>query len=284
MSQTLPRIGLTAGVAGLRPLTPVVAPVGPAEEAAVDRPFTIGSSASSEHPPVVEVAIPVYNEELMLEASTRRLRAYLDESFPFETAIRIVDNASTDATWEIATRLASALPGVSALHLDQKGKGRAVRAAWSSSSAQIVCYMDVDLSTDLGGLLPLVAPLLSGHSDVSIGSRFASGAHVLPASAVKPCPTSTGSCSGAPSATSSPMRPVGSRRPGRDSGTPASLSARRTLVLRHGVPRVGGTKWVSHPRGSGGLGGRCRLPSEHLRRGQGGPARRGPSHPKSSHW
>ena len=109
------------------------------EAAADDRPLTIRSTAPQERPPVVEVAIPVFNEELMLEASTCRLRAYLDESFPFETTIRIVDNASTDATWEIATRLASTLPGVSALRLDQKGKGRAVRAAWSSSSAQIVC-------------------------------------------------------------------------------------------------------------------------------------------------
>lgn len=130
-------------------------------------------------PPVVEVAIPVFNEEDVLERSTRRLRSYLDESFPFETTIRIVDNASTDGTWDIAVRLADTVPGVTALHLDEKGKGRAVRAAWSSSSAQIVCYMDVDLSTDLDGLLPLVAPLLSGHSDVSIGSRFAVGAHVL---------------------------------------------------------------------------------------------------------
>jgi len=179
MSQTLPRVDVSAGTAGLSPMTEATASVDPDGGAADDRPLTIRSTAPHERPPVVEVAIPVFNEELMLEASTRRLRAYLDESFPFETTIRIVDNASTDATWEIATRLASTLPGVSALRLDQKGKGRAVRAAWSSSSAQIVAYMDVDLSTDLGALLPLVAPLLSGHSDVSIGSRFAPGAHVL---------------------------------------------------------------------------------------------------------
>jgi glycosyltransferase involved in cell wall biosynthesis len=179
MSQTLPRIDPSAGTAELCPISEAAAAVDLAEGTAVDRSFTIRPNANPERPTVVEVAIPVYNEELTLEASTRRLRAYLDESFPFETTIRIVDNASTDGTWEIATRLATMLPGVTALHLDEKGKGRAVRAAWSSSSAQIVCYMDVDLSTDLGGLLPLVAPLLSGHSDVSIGSRFARGAHVV---------------------------------------------------------------------------------------------------------
>jgi putative flippase GtrA len=129
--------------------------------------------------PVVELVIPVYNEARTLEASIHRLRRYLDEEFPFRTTVRIVDNASTDGTWEIATRLAVTWSGVSALHLDRKGRGRALRAAWSTSDADVVAYMDVDLSTDLGGLLPLVAPLISGHSDVAIGSRLARGARVV---------------------------------------------------------------------------------------------------------
>src|SRR5580693_3107446 len=179
MSQTLPGVDASLGEARLSLMTEAQASVNSVTGAEANRPFTIRSTTPEERPPVVEIAIPVFNEEDTLDANIRRLREYLDESFPFETTIRIVDNASTDATWEIASRLASTLPGVTALRLDQKGKGRAVRAAWSSSSAQIVAYMDVDLSTDLGGLLPLVAPLLSGHSDVSIGSRFAPGAHVL---------------------------------------------------------------------------------------------------------
>jgi putative flippase GtrA len=65
------------------------------------------------------------------------------------------------------------------LRLERKGRGRALRAAWSASTARVVCYMDVDLSTDLRGLLPLVAPLLSGHSDVAIGTRLANGARVV---------------------------------------------------------------------------------------------------------
>jgi putative flippase GtrA len=178
MSQTLRRIEVSAGTAGGSPTTETAASVDLTVGAAVARPLTI-PARPPERPPIVEVAIPVFNEEDMLEVSARRLRSYLDESFPFESTIRIVDNASTDGTWDVAVRLANTLPRVSALRLEEKGKGRAVRAAWSSSSAQIVCYMDVDLSTDLDGLLPLVAPLLSGHSDVSIGSRFAPGAHVL---------------------------------------------------------------------------------------------------------
>lgn len=179
MSQTLPRIEVEPGTEYVHPNlsgAPTLEEVDSATEA-LGPEHT--SPLSLHHPPVVEVAIPVHNEEAVLETSARRLRTYLDESFPFETTIRIVDNASTDGTWDVATRLASSLPGVRALHLGEKGKGRAIRAAWSTSTAEIVCYMDVDLSTDLGGLLPLVAPLLSGHSDVSIGSRFARGAHVL---------------------------------------------------------------------------------------------------------
>jgi len=129
--------------------------------------------------PLVEIAIPVYNEEVALEPSIRRLRSYLDDSFPFTAGIVIVDNASTDGTWDIATRLCTELAGVNAMHLDQKGRGRAIRTAWTASTSEIVAYMDVDLSTDLDGLLPLVGSLLSGHSQVAIGSRIAPGARVL---------------------------------------------------------------------------------------------------------
>jgi putative flippase GtrA len=127
----------------------------------------------------VEIVVPVYNEEADLEPSIRRLHAYLRERFPLAAIVTIVDNASTDGTWAIAQRLAAELPGVQAKHLDRKGRGRALRAAWSASEADVVAYMDVDLSTDLDALLPLVAPLLSGHSDVAIGSRLAKGARVV---------------------------------------------------------------------------------------------------------
>jgi glycosyltransferase involved in cell wall biosynthesis len=128
--------------------------------------------------PVVDVTIPVYNEERALGASIRRLHAYLTEHFPFSWRITIVDNASTDATWWEAAHVAKELPRVRAIHLDRKGRGFALRCAWSVSDAEVVAYMDVDLSTDLNALLPLVAPLVSGHSDVAIGSRLAPGSHV----------------------------------------------------------------------------------------------------------
>jgi glycosyltransferase involved in cell wall biosynthesis len=131
-----------------------------------------------EPPLQVDIVVPVYNEEAALRRSIQRLHRYLTNDFPFRWRILIADNASTDATPRIAGALALELPGVETIRLDRKGRGRALRAAWSASAAPVVCYMDVDLSTDLRALLPLVAPLLSGHSDLAIGSRLARGARV----------------------------------------------------------------------------------------------------------
>ncbi len=127
----------------------------------------------------VEIVVPVYNEAPQLAERIMALRSFLDESFPFQALVTIVDNASTDDTMQVASALAEKTPGVTAIHLPRKGRGYALRSAWSTSSAPVVAYMDVDLSTALPALLPLVAPLLSGHRDVAIGSRLARGAHVV---------------------------------------------------------------------------------------------------------
>ncbi len=126
----------------------------------------------------VEIVIPVYNEERALAASIHRLHRFLESRLPFSWQITIADNASTDITPEIARALAAELDRVRVLRLDEKGRGRALRAAWSASRARVVAYMDVDLSTDLHALLPLLAPLVSGHSEVAIGSRLAPGSRV----------------------------------------------------------------------------------------------------------
>lgn len=127
----------------------------------------------------IEIVVPVYNEAAQLAQRIRALRAFLDQSFPFRAVVTIVDNASTDDTMQVAQSLAANLSGVAAMHLARKGRGFALRSAWSTSIAPVVAYMDVDLSTSLPALLPLVAPLLSGHRDVAIGSRLARGAHVV---------------------------------------------------------------------------------------------------------
>src|ERR1700677_4012406 len=129
--------------------------------------------------PQVDVVVPVRNEERDLVPSIRRLVTYLRESFPFTARVTIADNGSTDTTWAIATGLGRALAAVRAVHLELPGRGRALRAIWSESDADVLAYMDVDLSTDLTALLPLVAPLLSGHSALAIGTRLARTARVV---------------------------------------------------------------------------------------------------------
>jgi putative flippase GtrA len=134
---------------------------------------------AGDHAPQVEIVIPVRNEERDLDRSVRRLLGYLNASFPFASRIIIADNGSTDRTWAVASALEQEFTAVHAVRLEEPGRGRVLRTLWSASDAAVLAYMDVDLSTDLNALLPLVAPLLSGHSDVAIGTRLARGARVI---------------------------------------------------------------------------------------------------------
>jgi putative flippase GtrA len=129
--------------------------------------------------PVLDVVVPVYNEERDLGPCVHRLHAHLTEHVPFSFRITIADNASTDRTFACAEDLSREYPEVHVLQLEQKGRGRALRTAWAGSDAAVLVYMDVDLSTDLAGLLPLVAPLVSGHSDMAIGTRLHRGSRVV---------------------------------------------------------------------------------------------------------
>jgi glycosyltransferase involved in cell wall biosynthesis len=129
--------------------------------------------------PEVDIVVPVRNEEHDLAPSVTRLVGYLQDDFPFTARVTIADNGSTDNTWLVARSLEKAFAEVRAVHLDLPGRGRALHQVWSSSDAELLAYMDVDLSTDLNALLPLVAPLLSGHSDIAIGTRLAHGSRVI---------------------------------------------------------------------------------------------------------
>ncbi len=134
---------------------------------------------SEESRPRVDAVIPVYNEERDLERSVTTLRQFLIENgADWRWRIVVADNASVDKTLTIAESLARRWPGqVAVVHLDQKGRGRALRRAWTESDADVVCYMDVDLSTELRHLPPLIEALTSGY-DVAFGSRLMPGARV----------------------------------------------------------------------------------------------------------
>ena len=167
-------VTLPGGTAPQKPLR--VPSAGPGQV----RPERAGSVPApvSGPAPQVEIVIPVRNEEYALAPSVRRLAAFLCAEFPFRTRITIADNGSSDGTWAVAEALAAELAEVRAVRLEQPGRGRTLKSCWLHSDAEILAYMDVDLSSALNALLPLVSPLLSGHSDIAIGTRLARGARV----------------------------------------------------------------------------------------------------------
>lgn len=121
---------------------------------------------------LVNVTIPVFNEEKILPSSIATLHTFLTKHCRFEWEIVIANNASTDTTLEVAQRLSRDLTGVRIVHLDQKGRGRALKKVWSESGADILSYMDVDLSSNLYAFPPLIEALISGGFDIGIGSRL----------------------------------------------------------------------------------------------------------------
>lgn len=119
----------------------------------------------------IEIVIPIYNEEKELEKNILKLFSFLkNELSGYRWHITIADNASTDQSLSIAKKLAKKFPRIGYFHLDKKGRGRAVKKAWCSSKAEILSYMDVDLSTDLNSLKSLIKALNTGY-DIAIGSR-----------------------------------------------------------------------------------------------------------------
>ncbi|MDT7732625.1 MAG: hypothetical protein QOK45_2878 [Mycobacterium sp.] len=143
------------------------------------RPAEVAPRLDATRTYVLDIVIPVHNEEQDLPGSVCRLHHFLATEVPYPSRITVADNASTDGTLAVAQALADELPDVAVIHLDAKGRGGALYTAWMSSDANVVAYMDVDLSTDLSALMPLVAPLISGHSDVAIGSRLAASSRVV---------------------------------------------------------------------------------------------------------
>ena len=125
----------------------------------------------------IDVVLPVYNEELVLAQSVATLKQFLKENLPHPFRIVIADNASSDKTWELAQALSQQQSDVICLHLDQKGRGRALRHALLDSSADILSYMDVDLSTNLEAFPKLIQAIEEGY-DVAIGSRHLPGSSV----------------------------------------------------------------------------------------------------------
>lgn len=127
---------------------------------------------------LVDILLPVYNEQAVLEKSVTDLRKYLqDHVNDFDWVITIGDNASIDNTMDVARDLEKRFDDVRVFHLDKKGRGRMVKYAWDKSEADVLSYMDIDLSTGLDAFPPMVRAIFDGY-DVAIGSRQYKGANV----------------------------------------------------------------------------------------------------------
>ncbi|MCB0963968.1 MAG: glycosyltransferase [Acidimicrobiales bacterium] len=126
--------------------------------------------------PTVEVVVPAHDEAAIVGPNLRRLHAHLGEHLGVGWRITVAENASGDATLAEARRVAHELEGIRVTHREHPGRGGAVREAWRASDAEVLCYLDLDLSTDLAALDPLLAPLLAGDADLSVGTRLAPGA------------------------------------------------------------------------------------------------------------
>lgn len=122
--------------------------------------------------PRVDVVIPVLNEAHVLAKSVATIREFLQGAVTWDWRIVIVDNGSTDGTDDVGHRLSREFGDVQFVQLPQRGRGRALRHAWTQSDADFVSYTDVDLSTELAALPKLVDALRFEGYDLGTGSRL----------------------------------------------------------------------------------------------------------------
>jgi glycosyltransferase involved in cell wall biosynthesis len=125
------------------------------------------------------IVVPAHNEELVIERNVRALHDFCSKNLSIhDWNVLIASNGSTDATAAIGARLSQELPRVAIVDFPEGGRGRTLRRVWGESDADVLVYMDADLSTDLEALPKLLAALAGGMGDIAIGSRFAKGAKV----------------------------------------------------------------------------------------------------------
>ncbi len=143
-------------------------------------------------PTSIDIVLPCLNEERILPQSVRRLHAFLSaEMTAYTWSIVIADNGSTDGTRAVAIALSEELSAIRYTHLTDRGRGRALRRAWTASRADIVAYMDVDLSTDLARLPALVEAIANEEYHIAIGSRLLPESRVTGRTLVRECTSRT---------------------------------------------------------------------------------------------
>ena len=129
--------------------------------------------------PTVDIVIPVLNEQAAIPVCIEALFEHLKMETRYDWRLVVVDNGSTDDTFQVTTDISKIISNVSCIKLSQRGRGRAIKTAWNKSNADVMVYMDVDLSTRLDALIPLVKSIYHGGADICVGSRLMKGSTVL---------------------------------------------------------------------------------------------------------
>ena len=129
----------------------------------------------------VEIALPVYNEEQQLVESIELLQTTIraKKYAPYAISLSIINNASSDSTPRLAEEIAHTYKNVTVVHIPKKGRGAALMTCWLNSKAEILSYMDIDLSADLRHLKDLLETIANNESDIAVGSRLAKDAHIV---------------------------------------------------------------------------------------------------------
>ena len=127
----------------------------------------------------VDIVIPVLNEEVALPLCIEKLMAFTSDYPERDWRIVVADNGSTDRTTDIASELSDRHSNIILSRLELRGRGRALKKAWGESEADVRLYMDVDLSTDLQSLSPLVTAIAEDGYEVAIGSRLTKDSEVV---------------------------------------------------------------------------------------------------------
>lgn len=121
---------------------------------------------------MLEITIPVLNEEKTLEKNTLVAFHYIKSQITSNFKIVIANNGSSDKTDEIARKLEKEYPEIDYIKLPAKGVGLALKTSWLKSKADIIGYMDLDLATDLIHLKEVYSLLKQNHYEIVNGSRL----------------------------------------------------------------------------------------------------------------
>jgi glycosyltransferase involved in cell wall biosynthesis len=126
----------------------------------------------------VDFCLPIRNEAQVLEANLLKLLVYLEAlNLKYDWKITGAVNGSHDNSLAILQKFKAKFPDkIDYLEIAVSGKGRAIKACWGQSEADILAFMDADLAVSLESVNQLIDPILAGQTDLVIGSRFMIGA------------------------------------------------------------------------------------------------------------